>query len=435
MPSATALLLLASLAAAPAAPAPDELADDYPAALARARERKVPLLVDVWAPWCPSCRYMNAFVLRDPALAGLTRKVVRLNVNTELPANAPFVERFPIDAWPSLLVIDPEEEKVALRWTGTATVAEVRRLADQGVATLAKVQGGRADAALAGAEELLAARRYREAAEGFAAALSAGGPRWPRRAQSAEERVQALSFAGDAAACAAGAREALPLLGPGPRARAAAMGLACAASIEDATARRAALAALEPAARRALRAPGLLGDDRSGVYEALVDAREAAGDDPGARAEAGRWLGFLEAEARRAPDALARSAFDAARSAAAQRLGDPARALPPLLASVRDLPGDFAPRSSLAGLYLALKRPADALEASGQALALAEGPRRVRVLVVRAQAQRALGKDQEARDTLVEAVRIGEAYPEALRPNGTLASARKLLEELGGQQG
>lgn len=429
----TALLLLASLAAAPAAhgPGPDELADDYPAALARARERNVPLFVDVWAPWCPSCRFMRAFVLRDPALAELTRRVVRLEVNTELPANAAFVEQFPIDAWPSLLIIDPAEEKVALRWVGAATVAEVQRLVDQGVGALRKVRAGRADQALARAGGLLAARQYSEAGRAFSAALAAGGPAWPHRAAAAEQRVQALSFAGDATACARGAREALPLLAAGPRARASAMGLSCAASIEDPAARRAALGELEPAGRRALKAKGLLADDRSGLHEALVYAREALGDGAGARAEAGRWLAFLEGEAARAPDPLARSAFDAPRSAAATRFGDPARALPALLDSVRDLPGEFAPRSSLAGLYLALDRPADALEASGQALALAEGPRRVRVLVIRAQAQTALGQADEARATLEEAVRLGEAYPEALRPGGALRQARRLLDELG----
>jgi thiol-disulfide isomerase/thioredoxin len=432
MASVAALLFLASLAAAPAAHGPDELVDDYPRALARARERNVPLLVDVWAPWCPSCRFMQGYVLRDRALAGLTRKVVRLEVNTELPANAPFVEEFPIDAWPSLLVIDPVEEKVALRWVGTATVAEVLRLADQGAGALRKVEAGRAEASLAEAHRLAASRQYAEAGRAFAEALARGGPLWPRRALAAEERVQALSFARDAEACAKGAEEALPLLAPGPKARVAAEGLACAASIEDPAAQRTAIEALEPAARRALGAKGLLADDRSGLYEALLEAREALLDEAGARSEARRWLAFLEAEARRAPDPLSRSAFDAARLAAATELGDPARALPPLLASVRDLPGDFAPLSSLAGLYLALDKPADALETSGKALVLAEGPRRVRLLVTRAQAQRKLGQADAARDTLSEAVRLGEAFPEALRPNTPLAQARKLLGELGG---
>jgi hypothetical protein len=430
---ATALLVAALAAPPAAAPAhgPDDLADDYPGALARARERHVPILVDVWAPWCPSCRFMQGFVLRDPALAGLTRRVVRLEVNTELSANAAFVERFPIDAWPTLLVVDPEAERVAVRWVGTATVAEVERLVGDGERALRAAAAGRAEEAFARAGQLMAERRYPESAAAYQEAVQVGGRGFGRRALAAELRVQALTFARDAPGCAAGAREAAPLLAPGPRARVAAEGLSCAAEIEDPAARHRAVGELEPLARAALRGGVLLADDRSGVHEALIEAREAEGDEAGARAEARRWLAFLEDAARRAPGPLARSAFDAARAAAATRLGDPARALPALLASARDLPGDFAPQASLAGLYLALSRPEDALAASGRALSLAEGPRRVRVLVVRAQAQAALGRTDEARATLDQAVQAGQAYPEALRPNGALAQARKLLAQLG----
>jgi thiol-disulfide isomerase/thioredoxin len=430
-PFAAALALVAALSAAPTPHDPDDVSDDYPRALERARVRKVPILVDVWAPWCPPCRYMQGFVMRDPALAGITRRMVRLEVNTELPANAPFVEKYPIDAWPSLLVIDPEAERIVLRWVGSATVAEVQRLVREGERALSPAQAGRADSILARADELYAQRRYADAGAAFQEALEVGGRLWRPRALAAEERIQALSFAGDPAACARGAREALPVLGPGPRARAAAAGLACAATIEDPAVRREAIGALEPPARRALSGRGLTPDDRSGLYESLVEARDAVGDEAGAQAEARRWLAYVEAEAARAPTPMARSAFDAARSNAAARLGQPSRALPALLASVRDLPGDFAPRATLSGLYLAMDRPLDALAASDHALELAAGPRRVRVLVIRAQAQRALGRQQDARATLEEAVRLGEGYPEALRPRTPLSQARKLLASMG----
>lgn len=47
--SAAVLALL--VLAAPAAHAVPAIEDDYPGALAEARRRGVPLLVDVWAPW------------------------------------------------------------------------------------------------------------------------------------------------------------------------------------------------------------------------------------------------------------------------------------------------------------------------------------------------------------------------------------------------
>lgn len=45
------LAALAAAAPAAAAPAAAPVQDDYPRALAEARARSVPLLVDVWAPW------------------------------------------------------------------------------------------------------------------------------------------------------------------------------------------------------------------------------------------------------------------------------------------------------------------------------------------------------------------------------------------------
>jgi hypothetical protein len=46
-----ALALALALLAAPAAKGPPFVADDYARALAEARQRGVPLVVDVWAPW------------------------------------------------------------------------------------------------------------------------------------------------------------------------------------------------------------------------------------------------------------------------------------------------------------------------------------------------------------------------------------------------
>jgi hypothetical protein len=56
-PSCPLLLLAASLSTAALAAPPDDkealpfLENDYPAALAQAKSRGVPVFVDVWAPW------------------------------------------------------------------------------------------------------------------------------------------------------------------------------------------------------------------------------------------------------------------------------------------------------------------------------------------------------------------------------------------------
>jgi hypothetical protein len=49
--AAAAVLGLGAFPAAAAHGAMDAIEDDYPRALAAAKERKVPIVVDAWAPW------------------------------------------------------------------------------------------------------------------------------------------------------------------------------------------------------------------------------------------------------------------------------------------------------------------------------------------------------------------------------------------------
>jgi tetratricopeptide (TPR) repeat protein len=375
---------------------------------------------------------MRAYVLPDARLQKLAGRFVRLDIDTEKPGNAPFVERFPIDAWPTLLAIDPATEQVVLRWAGTATAGQIERLALDAERSIRAGKGSRADAALARADRLLGERRHADAAGAYREALAAGGKGWAGRERASEALVQALGFAGDDRACADAARSVLKTMAPGPSsARAAAQGLACALELEDEAAKKAALDDLEPSARRALEAPGVLADDRSWLYDELAEARAARGDEAGEKVWAQKWLAFLEGEAAKAKTPLARSAFDGPRLQAAIRAGVPERVLPALLASEKELPNEFVPPTNLGVLYLELGRPQDALAAADRALALAQGPRRIRVLVLRAQAEMGLGDRAAARATLQRAQSEAAALPGSMRPRGYLARAEKLLNDLG----
>jgi tetratricopeptide (TPR) repeat protein len=373
---------------------------------------------------------MRAYVLPDERLRKLAGRFVWLDIDTEKPRNAAFVERFPIDAWPSILIVNPEDERVLVRWAGTATAEQIEQIALDGERALRAGKASRAEEALARADRLLGERRHAEAAAAFQEALAAGGPRFAARERASEAAVQSLGLAGAAAECTATAQKLLPSLGGASAARVAAQGISCALEQEEVAARRSAVAALEPRARGLLDDRRVLADDRSWLYDVLSSARAEAGDDAGAKALARRWLSFLEREAARAKTPLARSAFDGQRLQAALRSGEPARVLPALLASERDLPHEYVPPTNLGVLYLALDRPADALAAADRALALAEGPRRIRVLVLRAEAQAKAGDGAGARATLERAVQEGEALPEAARPRGYLRKAKKLLGEL-----
>jgi len=374
---------------------------------------------------------MRASVLTDARLVKLAGQFAWLDIDTEKPRNFAFVERFPIEAWPTIFVIDPASERVVLRWMGTATAEELERLLAGAVRTLRHVTTDAAGQALARGVELAAARKHAEAATAFREALDAGGPGWPGRPEAADALLQALTAARDAAGCAGAARALLPTLAAGPaKARVAAAGLSGAVDLEAPGARAEAIAVLEPAARGALVFPGVLADDRSGLHDAILGARKASRDELGARAAAAEWLGWIEAESARATTPMARSAFDGARLTAAMALGDVPRVIPALEASARALPDQYFALAYLARGYLEAGRPREAATTARTAAALAEGPRKVNVLVVQARALRAAGDVAGAKVAVEEAIRHGDKLPEAVRPKGALQGARALRDEL-----
>jgi len=379
---------------------------------------------------------MRATVLTDARLLKLAGQFAWLDLDTEQPRSYAFVEQYPIEAWPTVLVIDPASEKVLLRWMGTATAEELERLLLGAEQTLRQAQteaaADAAGAAMARGRALAGERKHAEAALAFNDALAAGGPRWAERAAAADALLQALASAGDDRVCAGTAAELLPGMERGPAfARVAAAGLGCAAALEHDPSREPAIRAVEPYARRALGLPDLLADDRSGLYDQLFSARRALGDEAGAHRVAREWLAFVQDEARKAPSPLARSAFDGARLTAATALGEVASQLPALEASAKALPEASFAQGYLALGYLEVGRPAEALEVARRAVALAEGPRKVRVLITQAQAQQALGDVEAARATLSYAIAFGDVLPEAVRPRGQLTRARNLLAEWG----
>jgi thioredoxin 2 len=90
---------------------------------------KIPVIVDLWAPWCGPCRMVS------PALEQLARdlagrvKLVKVNVD-DSPQTA---QRFGAQAIPTLLVL--RGGKVAARQTGAAPLPALRAWAENALAT------------------------------------------------------------------------------------------------------------------------------------------------------------------------------------------------------------------------------------------------------------------------------------------------------------
>jgi thioredoxin 2 len=90
---------------------------------------KVPVIVDLWAPWCGPCRAVS------PALEQLARdlagrvKLVKVNVDTSPQIS----QRFGAQAIPTLLVL--RDGQVAARQTGAAPLAALRSWVEKALAT------------------------------------------------------------------------------------------------------------------------------------------------------------------------------------------------------------------------------------------------------------------------------------------------------------
>lgn len=376
---------------------------------------------------------MRAYVFTDKALARHAGRFVWLEVNTDLPKNAAFQEKYPVENWPTFFIIDPREEKALVRFAGSATVEQLERLFEDGErAYRGKAEG--AEAALAWGDSLYGQGKPAEAAEAYSRALAEAPADWSRRGRTLESLLTALWGAKQLEACARKAVEQVPLVPRSPSlANATTLGLICAlSSPPEHPEVKQWVSALEAKAREAMAPPpiDMPADDRSGLYEAMVEARAASGDPAGAKALAAEWLAFLEAEAAKAPTPEARTVFDSHRISAALALEEPQRVVPTIEQSERDLPEDYNPPARLANLYRMLGRLDEALAASDRALARVQGSRRLRVLSDRAAIQVARGEMDAAVRTIEEAIVHGKSLSEAQVSKRQLEALEKRLAEL-----
>src|SRR5258708_17788549 len=121
--------------------------DDYPKALEQARAKHKPLFIDFSATWCHSCLSMQRYVLADPGMKPVADSMVWLAIETEAEKNKQVVDEFPLDVWPTFLVVDAENGKVLARWLGSGSVQEIRAFVQEGAR--AYREKGKLDAASA----------------------------------------------------------------------------------------------------------------------------------------------------------------------------------------------------------------------------------------------------------------------------------------------
>jgi len=376
---------------------------------------------------------MRAYVFTDKSLARHAGQFVWLSIDTEKAGNASFLTKYPVQAWPSFFVLDPAKEKVAVRWVGGATVAQVSKILEDGkTAVNGKEKGleqslARADALFGEGKNADAVREYRDV-------LSRAPRNWPQYGRTVESLLFALQNVRDHRGCAETARDAYPRLAKTTSAaNVAGTGLDCALKLnEDDPARAGLVSAMAESSRQVLASgrPDIAADDISAIYESLADEREDAKDEEGRKRVLSERAAFLEKAAADAKNPDARAVFDSHRLSTYIALGQPEKAIPMLEASERDLPDDYNPPARLAIALRAMKRYDEALAASDRALAKAYGPRKIGILQTRADIQADKGDAATAKRTMEETLRYAQALPEGQRSERTIASLKKKLESM-----
>ena len=103
------MLWLAALALPAFAQNPTQLVD---AALAQAKTRHAPVLVDFHAPWCYSCYYMKKNVLNGPEWDRVEREAVVVSMDADAPEGAHWMAQWNVKALPNYVVLDEHGEEI-----------------------------------------------------------------------------------------------------------------------------------------------------------------------------------------------------------------------------------------------------------------------------------------------------------------------------------
>jgi tetratricopeptide (TPR) repeat protein len=376
---------------------------------------------------------MRAFVFTDKALGRQAGRFVWLSINTEKRENAAVLAKYPIQASPTLFVIDPVAEKVVLKYVGGATVTQLQRILDDGARAAGHGrQGRKPDEWLAKADAFYSAGQNKEAADAYRIALKGMATSSPSYPRAVESLLFALSASRQHEACATVAKGAFPNLRASPSAaNVAGSGLDCALALDKSLPSRSALVSdLAADAKEVLQGPrtGLAVDDVSGLYQTFAEERGSADDAAGKRKVVEEWAAYLEAEAAKGKTPEARAAFDAHRITAYLELGQPERGIPMLEASEHDFPDDYNPPARLALAYRGMKKYDEALAASDRALARAYGPRKLVILNARADIYDRKGDAAGARKTREDALAWAESLPKEQVSERQIAALKKQLE-------
>ncbi len=98
------------------------------AAFKQAQDENKPVLVDVWAIWCVPCAEMDKTTYRDSRVLEAVKGFVPVKVDADVQKI--FIERYRIDAYPTVLVLDAKGNEITRRM-GLVTTAQMLDLLER----------------------------------------------------------------------------------------------------------------------------------------------------------------------------------------------------------------------------------------------------------------------------------------------------------------
>lgn len=406
--------------------------DDYPAALACAKSLKLPLVVDLWAPWCHTCLSMQTTVFMDPSFKAAAAKFVFVAIDTDREVNAPVVEKLPPSAWPTFYVISADETVLA-RYVGGASLAQFHAFLDAGTRALVGVTG--ADQHLLAAERALAVKDLATADRELTAALATAPKEWVRRPDALVSLLQTKDRRKDTAGCIALATASMNETGMSASATdfaGIAAGCATMLAKTDAAGATALREKIVARLEALLAAPTstLSLDDRSDAMIYLRETLEAVGKKPDAIAVAEKQVVLLADAAAKATSPKEAMTYNWHLAEAHVFLGRPLDAVPALEKSARDLPGEYDPPARLGWIYFKGGKLAEAATWTDKAIALAYGPRKARVLAQRAEIAKAASDPTAERTYREQTVALWASLPPGQANPDALAKAKEALAKL-----
>jgi tetratricopeptide (TPR) repeat protein len=411
------------------------LKDDVEGALARARSERKALFVDAWAEWCHTCLSMQHYVFVEPSLKPLEKRVVFLAIDTEREQNAKFLERYAVNVWPTLFVIEPVTGKVAGYWPGAASLAELRSFLDGSLEVIdALGQAGLAPDSplllLVEAKAATAAGDPKKASALYERAVERAPRDWSRRNEALLGLITSYARSGNAEKCVAvGLRHSAEVTGAALPVDFVSTMFDCSQGLKNPGKQREVRTSALARLRELTDKPpaDASTDDRADALDKLSSVLFALGDKQAAREAQERRLALMEAAARTAKTPEAAATHDYGRANAYVALGRPEEAIRMLEERERQLPVSYDPPGRLARVLARLKRWQPALAAVDRALKNAYGPRRLGYLELKADIQRGLGDRRGEVKTLEELVAGHQALSAGQANKGGLPAAKKRL--------